>query len=157
MSAAPASEFRLVVNGEERRVEAEPETPLLWILRDHLGLLGTRYGCGIGVCGCCTVLEGDQTVRTCRLPIEAAAGRSFVTIEGLSPGGDHPVQRAWVEEDVAQCGYCQSGMILAAAALLARKPRPTAAEIDAELSSILCRCGTYVRVRKAVRRAADAK
>lgn len=146
--------FTITVNGRSHRVEAEEDTPLLWVLRDQLGLLGTRYGCGIGVCGSCAVLEGDQTVRTCRLWIRSAAGRSFTTIEGLSPDGSHPVQRAWIEEDVSQCGYCQSGMILAAVALLRRNPHPTAADIDAALSSTLCRCGSYQRVRRAVRRAA---
>jgi len=148
--------FTLTVNGQTHRIEAEEDTPLLWILRDRLGLLGTRYGCGIGVCGACTVLEGSETVRTCRLWIRSAAGRSFTTIEGLSPDGSHPVQRAWIEEDVSQCGYCQSGLILAAVALLERTPHPSAEEIDAALSSTLCRCGTYARVRRAVRRAAGS-
>lgn len=146
--------FTITVNGRIHQVEAEEDTPLLWVLRDQLGLLGTRYGCGIGVCGSCAVLEGDQTVRTCRLWIRSAAGRSFTTIEGLSADGSHPVQRAWIEEDVSQCGYCQSGMILAAVALLRRNPHPTAEDIDAALSSTLCRCGSYQRVRRAVRRAA---
>jgi len=147
--------FRLTVNGHEETVEASGKTPLLWVLRDRLGLVGTRFGCGLGVCGSCTVLEGAKALRSCQLPIELAAGRSFTTIEGLSPDGSHPVQRAWLEEDVAQCGYCQSGLILETVALLAEKPDPSDAEIDVALYDIVCRCGTYVRVRKAVRRAAE--
>lgn len=147
--------FRLTVNGRERTVEASGKTPLLWALRDHLGLFGTRYGCGLGICGSCTVLEGTESRRSCQIPLEQAAGRSFTTIEGLSPDGSHPVQRAWLEEDVAQCGYCQSGLILETVALLETNPDPTDAEIDAALDGVLCRCGTYFRVRKAVRRAAQ--
>ncbi len=147
--------FTLTVNGERREVEAAPGTPLLWVLRDRLDLTGTKYGCGMGLCGACTVLEGATALRTCTLPIEQAAGRAFTTIEGLSPEVSHPVQRAWLEEDVAQCGYCQAGMILQAAALLATNPRPTDEEIDGALYGVLCRCGTYLRVRRAVHRAAD--
>ena len=156
MRAASPPRFRLTINGRERIVEAEPGTPLLWLLRDRLGLLGTRYGCGLGVCGSCTVLEGETTVRSCQIDIARAAGRAFTTIEGLSPDGTHPVQLAWLEEDVAQCGYCQSGMILQAVSLLARNPDPSDAEIDLAFFDLLCRCGTYVRVRRAVQRAAAA-
>lgn len=155
MRAGDPQAFRLTVNGREETVEAPGKTPLLWVLRDRLGLAGTRYGCGLGICGSCTVLEGSEALRSCQLPIERAAGRSFTTIEGLSPDGSHPVQRAWLEEDVAQCGYCQSGMILETVALLATNPDPTDAEIDVALYDVLCRCGTYFRVRKAVRRAAE--
>jgi len=147
--------FRLTVNGREVTVEAPGKTPLLWVLRDRLDLPGTRFGCGLGVCGSCTVLEGSTALRSCQLPIERAAGHSFTTIEGLSPDGSHPVQLAWLEEDVAQCGYCQSGMILETVALLESNPDPTDDEIDVALYDILCRCGTYYRVRRAVRRAAE--
>ena len=154
MRAASPQRYRLTINGREETLEAEPGTPLLWLLRDRLGLLGTRYGCGLGVCGACTVLEGATAVRACQIDIERAAGRDFTTIEGLSSDGTHPVQLAWLEDDVAQCGYCQSGMILQAVALLAKNPDPTDAEIDLAFFDLLCRCGTYVRVRRAVKRAA---
>lgn len=146
--------FKLQVNSHWYDVVAPEEMPLLWALRDCLGLTGTKYGCGLGLCGACTVLEGTRSLRSCQLPMRLAAGRSFTTIEGLSTDGSHPVQRAWLEEDVAQCGYCQSGMLLEAVALLAAKPAPTEAEIQAALDGVLCRCGTYARVRRAVRRAA---
>lgn len=145
--------FELVVDGRRHRVEIEEDVPLLWVLRDQLGVLSPKYGCGIGVCGACSVLEGDRTVRSCRLPIAEAAGRTFVTHEGLDPEGRHPVQRAWIEADVSQCGYCQGGMILEAVALLARNSEPTDDEIDAGMHGVICRCGTYARVRSAVRRA----
>lgn len=147
--------YELVVNGERRSVEAEPDTPLLWILRDHFDLTGTKYGCGEGQCGSCTVLEGDRPVRSCQLPIASARGRSFTTIEGLSRNGEQATQVAWLDEQVAQCGYCQPGMILEVCALLRRNPQPTAAEIDAALADHLCRCGSYPRIRKAVQRAAQ--
>ena len=147
--------FTLRVNGEERKVEAAPETPLLWVLRDALGLTGTKYGCGIAQCGACTVLLDHEAVRSCQTPVKDAAGHAIVTIEGLSADGSHAVQRAWAVEDVPQCGYCQSGQIMAAVALLARKPHPTDADVDAAMSGILCRCGTYNRIRRAIRRAAQ--
>ena len=150
------SRYRLTINGTERTVEAEGDTPLLWVLRDALELTGTKYGCGIGVCGACTVLEGTETIRACRLPLDQAAGRSFTTIEGLDAAGLHVVQRAWLDEDVSQCGWCQSGMILSAVALLARRPDPTAEEVDAAFASSICRCGTWLRVRRAVLAAADS-
>lgn len=128
--------------------------PLLWVLRDRLQLFGTKFGCGAGVCGACTVLEGPRAIRACMLPISAAAGKSFTTIEGLSKEGTHPCQRAWVEEDVAQCGFCQAGMIIEAAALLNENPRPSDADIDRTFAQHVCRCGTYVRIRQAVHRAA---
>ena len=144
----------LTINGTRHEVEVDDDTPLLWILRDSLGLTGTKFGCGVGVCGSCTVLENGQAVRSCQVPASDAKGRSFVTIEGLSGDGSHPCQRAWIEEDVAQCGFCQPGMILTACSLLRDHPHPTDAQIDAAMSDSVCRCGTYWRMRKAIRRAA---
>jgi isoquinoline 1-oxidoreductase alpha subunit len=146
---------RFAVNGREVRVEADPQTPLLWILRDHLRLTGTKYGCGIAACGACTVHVDQQAVRSCVFPLSALNGRTVTTIEGLSRSGDHPVQKAWVATQVPQCGYCQSGMIMAAAALLRELPHPTDADIDAAMTNI-CRCGTYQRIREAIHVAADA-
>jgi isoquinoline 1-oxidoreductase alpha subunit len=146
--------MKLKVNGTERDVAAPDDMPLLWVLRDLIGLTGTKYGCGIAQCGACTVHVDGSPVRSCVMPAGAAAGRAITTIEGLAPEGLHAVQRAWIEEDVVQCGYCQSGQIMAAAALLAVRPKPTDAEIDAALSANLCRCGTYPRIRAAVHRAA---
>jgi isoquinoline 1-oxidoreductase subunit alpha len=143
----------LTVNGAKRVVDVEPETPLLWALRDALGLTGTKLGCGIGQCGSCTVLADGEPIRSCVTKVSEVAGRPLTTIEGLSKDGDHPVQRAWLEEDVPQCGYCQSGQIMTAAALLARTPHPTDAQIDAAMGGVLCRCGTYQRIRRAVRKA----
>jgi isoquinoline 1-oxidoreductase subunit alpha len=143
--------FFLLVNGNEASVEADPAKPLLWVLREDLGLTGTKYGCGVAACGACTVHLDGAPARSCVLPIERAAGRAVTTIEGLGvEGTPHPVQQAWVDIQVPQCGYCQSGMIMAATALLAEKPRPTDAEIDAAMTN-LCRCGTYPRVRAAIR------
>ena len=144
----------LSVNGTPRPVELAPDTPLLWALRDTLALTGTKFGCGIGSCGSCTVLLDGAPVRSCQVTLAEVAGRKVTTIEGLSPDGNHPVQRAWIADEVPQCGYCQSGQIVAAAALLARKPRPTDADIDAAMDGILCRCGTYERIRRAIHRAA---
>jgi isoquinoline 1-oxidoreductase alpha subunit len=143
----------ITVNGAKHLVQVDDDTPLLWILRDTLGLTGTKFGCGIGVCGACTVLENGQAVRSCQIPCSAAAGRNFTTIEGLSPDGTHPCQRAWIEEEVAQCGYCQPGMIMAACGLLKSKPEPSDADIDETMSDLVCRCGTYPRMRKAIHRA----
>jgi len=143
----------LVVNAKEYQVEVSPDMPLLWVLRDVVGLTGTKYGCGMALCGACTVHLDGEPVRSCILPVSAAAGKKIVTIEGLSPKGDHPVQKAWVEHQVPQCGYCQSGMVMAAAALLAKTPKPTDADIDASITNI-CRCGTYVRIRAAIHTAA---
>ena len=148
--------FTLTINGRRHDVEAaDPDEPLLWVLRDRLGLTGTKYGCGMGVCGACTVLRDAEAVRSCQIPVSAAAEGRFTTIEGLSIDGEHPCQRAWIEEDVAQCGYCQAGMILEAAALIRRKPSPADSEIDEAFSGHVCRCGTYRRVRRAVARAAE--
>ena len=144
----------LRVNGAEHRLDADPEMPLLWALRDLIGLTGTKYACGEALCGACTVHLNGEAVRACVVPLSRAAGKAITTIEGLSLDGSHPVQRAWAELDVVQCGYCQSGQIMAAAALLAAKPKPTDADIDAALSGNICRCGTYQRIRAAVHRAA---
>jgi isoquinoline 1-oxidoreductase alpha subunit len=144
----------LTVNGRRRTADVAPETPLLWVLRDTLGLTGTKFGCGVAQCGACTVHVDGIPARSCTFPVSAAAGRAVTTIEGLSPDGSHPVQRAWVEEDVPQCGYCQAGMIMSAAALLASNPSPSDKAIDDALRSHICRCGTYHRIRRAVRRAA---
>ncbi len=147
--------MKLSVNGSEHDVSAPEDMPLLWVLRDLLGLTGTKFGCGMAQCGACTVHVGGKAVRSCVLPAAAVKGRSVTTIEGLSAGSLHAVQRAWIEEDVVQCGYCQPGQIMAAAGLLAAKPNPSDADIDAALSSNLCRCGTYQRIRAAVHRAAE--
>jgi len=144
----------LTVNGSRRRLEVDPATPLLWVLRDTLGLTGAKYGCGQSLCGACTVLVDGAAIRSCTTAVAEVAGKRVTTIEGLSPDGGHPVQRAWVAEQVPQCGYCQSGQILEAVALLARKPDPTDGDIDDALSGVLCRCGTYPRIRRAVKRAA---
>ena len=146
--------YSLTVNGQRRSVTALADTPLLWILRDSLSLTGTKFGCGSGLCGACTVHFDGAPMRSCQLPISAAANHRITTIEGLSTDGSHPVQRAWVEEDVVQCGYCQSGQIMSAAALLAGKPAPTDDDIDEAMSGNICRCGTYQRVRAAIHRAA---
>ncbi len=145
----------ITVNGKTVEVDAAPDTPLLWVLRDHLGLTGTKYGCGIALCGACTVHIDGAATRSCILPLKALAGKSITTIEGLSPDRSHPVQRAWIEIDVPQCGYCQSGQIMSAAALLRGKPVPSDADIDAAMAGNLCRCGTYPRIRKAIHRAAE--
>jgi len=144
----------LIVNGSAYTVDVEPETPLLWVLRDSLKLTGTKFGCGIAQCGACTVLIDGQATRSCSIPASAVTGKAVTTIEGLSADGTHPVQLAWIEFDVPQCGYCQSGQIMAAVALLKEKPKPTDAEINREMTNI-CRCGTYPRIRAAIHRAAE--
>ena len=146
---------RLSVNGQARIVESPADTPLLWVLRDELGLTGTKYGCGVGVCGACTVRVDGVPTKSCLLPSSAAADRDIQTIEGLSGDGSHPLQRAWLEEDVAQCGYCQPGMIMEMAALCARPARPSDADVEGALSDHVCRCGTYARIRRAARRALE--
>ena len=145
--------LKLLVNGQSHTVDVEPDTPLLWVLRDEIKLTGTKFGCGVGVCGACTVLIDGRAARSCVLPVGSAAKLTITTIEGLSKDRSHALQRAWIAESVPQCGYCQSGMILAAAALLQDKPRPTDADINAAMTN-LCRCGTYSRIRKAIHRAA---
>ena len=146
--------LKLNVNGKIHQVDVESDMPLLWVLRDHLGLLGTKYGCGVALCGACTVHIDGAAVRSCAMPASAAVGKKVVTIEGLSGSGPHPLQEAWIEHEVPQCGYCQTGMIMTAAALLAQNPKPTDADIDQSMTN-LCRCGTYARVRKAIHAAAD--
>jgi aerobic-type carbon monoxide dehydrogenase small subunit (CoxS/CutS family) len=141
------------VNGKQRTLDVEPDAPLLWVIRDELGLTGTKFGCGIAQCGACTVQIDGVAQRSCVTPVSAVAGKKVTTIEGLSADASHPVQKAWLAEDVPQCGYCQSGQIMAAAAFLAKHPNPTDADIDAEITN-LCRCGTYPRIRKAIHRAA---
>ena len=147
--------LELNVNGRAHRIDVEPEMPLLWALRDHLNLPGTKYGCGVSACGACTVHVDGQAVRSCTLPVADAVGKRIVTIEGLSQTGLHRIQQAWIEHEVPQCGYCQPGMMMSAAALLAANPKPTDAEIDAAMTN-LCRCGTYARVRKAIQALAAA-
>ncbi len=143
------------INGRTQSVDADPDTPLLWVLRDHLALTGTKYGCGMSLCGACTVHVDGAPVRACVLPLKAVEGKAVTTIEGLSSDRSHAVQRAWLELDVPQCGYCQSGQIMSAAALLQSNPAPSDADIDAALAGNICRCGTYVRIRRAVHRAAE--
>ncbi|HTS23661.1 MAG TPA: (2Fe-2S)-binding protein [Casimicrobiaceae bacterium] len=146
--------LKLTVNGRVRNVDVEPDMPLLWVLRDELDLHGTKYGCGVGLCGACTVLIDGEAKRSCATPASEAAGRKIVTIEGLSEKGLSRVQMAWIENEVPQCGYCQSGMMMAATALLAKNPKPTDTDIDAAMTN-LCRCGSYVRVRKAIHAVAE--
>lgn len=146
--------IKLKINGVEQEVDADGEMPLLWVLRDLLGLTGTKYGCGEALCGACTVHLNGQPVRACVTPLSRAAGRTLTTIEGLSPDGNHPLQRAWIELGVPQCGYCQAGQLMTAAALLERNPKPSDAEIDQSMAGNLCRCGTYTRIRAGIKRAA---
>jgi aerobic-type carbon monoxide dehydrogenase small subunit (CoxS/CutS family) len=148
---------KINVNGKAVEVDVDPETPLLWVLRDALGLTGTKFGCGMALCGACTVHLGNEAVRSCQTPVSSVGDRPITTIEGLSKDRSHPVQQAWIDLDVPQCGYCQSGQIMSASALLASKPRPTDADIDAAMSGNICRCGTYQRIRAAIHRAAELK
>lgn len=147
--------IKLTINGKAQEVEAADDTPLLWVLRDTLGLTGTKYGCGMALCGACTVHIDGAPARSCVTPLSAVAGKSVTTIEGLSADRSHPVQRAWIEIDVPQCGYCQSGQIMSAAALLSKNLSPTDSDIDTAMAGNICRCGTYPRIRKAIRRAAE--
>ena len=149
--------LELKVNGNTHQVDVEPETPLLWVLRDNIGLTGTKFGCGIAQCGACTVHMDGQPMRSCITPAASAVGREITTIEGLSDDNSHPVQQAWIENSTPQCGYCQSGQIMSATALLERTAQPTDAEIDAAMAGNICRCGTYPRIRKAIHRAAEIK
>ncbi len=146
---------RLLINGKPRTVDVPPDTPLLWVIREHLQLTGTKFGCGMAQCGACTVHLDGAAVRSCKTPVSAAAGKKITTIEGLSPDGKHPLQVAWIAEQVPQCGYCQSGQIMQAAALLAKTPNPTDDEIVAAMSGNICRCATYVRIKRAIKRAAQ--
>lgn len=149
--------FNLKVNGETQQLEVDPTTPILWVLRDHLKLVGTKYGCGVAQCGACTVHLGDNAVRSCQLPISAVGDKEITTIEGLSENGDHPVQKAWMEEDVYQCGYCQAGQMMNASAFLKKNPNPSDAEIEAAMNGNICRCGTYTRIKKAIKLAANSE
>ncbi len=145
------------LNGKPQTVEVSPDMPLLWVLRDTLNMTGTKFGCGMALCGACTVHINGEATRSCITPISSVSGKKILTIEGLSADGTHPVQKAWIEEDVPQCGYCQSGQIMSAVALLTKKPKPTDTDIDDAMSGNICRCGTYQRIRKAIHRAADAQ
>ena len=147
--------IKLNINKQPYAVAADPSTPLLWVLRDHLNLVGTKYGCGVASCGACTVLLDDTAVRSCSMPISAIGDQAITTIEGLSDNGDHPLQRAWEEHDVPQCGYCQAGQIMNAAALLKSNPSPTDEDIDSAMTGNLCRCGTYLRIKAAIKTAAN--
>jgi isoquinoline 1-oxidoreductase alpha subunit len=149
------SKFKLQVNGRTHEVDVAPETPLLWVLRDNLDLVGTKFGCGIGQCGACTVHLDGVASRACLTPVASAAGVRVTTIEGLSAAGDHPLQKAWCELDVAQCGYCQAGQLMSASALLARNPHPSDADIDDAMAGNLCRCATYFRIRAGIHRASE--
>jgi len=149
------AKFNLSINGKQHEVDVDPSTPILWVLRDHLDLVGTKYGCGIAQCGACTVLLGDVAVRSCSLPVSQVGQQKITTIEGLSENGDHPLQLAWLENDVPQCGYCQAGQIMNAAALLKANPNPTDEEIEAAMNGNICRCGTYTRIKKAIKAAAQ--
>jgi aerobic-type carbon monoxide dehydrogenase small subunit (CoxS/CutS family) len=147
--------FNLNINGTSKQVDVDPSTPVLWVLRDHLDLVGTKFGCGIAQCGACTIHLDGNAVRSCQLPVSAAEGSSITTIEGLSEKGDHPVQKAWMEHDVPQCGYCQAGQIMTAAALLQQNPNPSDEEIENAMNGNICRCGTYLRIKAAVKTAAQ--
>jgi aerobic-type carbon monoxide dehydrogenase small subunit (CoxS/CutS family) len=147
--------IKLLINNQEHNLDIASDTPLLWVLRDSIGLTGTKYGCGIAQCGACTVLMDGEAVRSCSVPVSTAEGKKITTIEGLSKDRSHPLQQAWIEEDVPQCGYCQSGMIMTAAAFLAKHPKPTEDEVVQAMNGNICRCGTYSRVRKAILRAAN--
>ena len=147
--------FNLKVNGQEVAVTVDPSTPLLWVLRDHLNLVGTKYGCGIAACGACTIHLGDVAIRSCQTPISQVGNQPITTIEGLSANGDHPVQKAWLEHDVPQCGYCQAGQIMNAAAFLKNNPNPSDEAIEAAMDGNLCRCGTYTRIKAAIKTAAN--
>lgn len=148
--------FNLKVNKKTVEVNVDPATPVLWVLRDHLNLVGTKYGCGVGSCGACTIHLNGRALRSCQLPVSAVGTQDITTIEGLSESGEHPVQKAWLELDVAQCGYCQTGQIMSAASLLKTKPNPTDEEIETAMTGNICRCGTYVRIKEAVKVAAKS-
>lgn len=147
--------FNLTINGESRQIDVDPSTPMLWVLRDHFQLVGTKFGCGIAQCGACTIHISDVAVRSCQLPVSAVGDQKITTIEGLSENGDHPVQKAWLEQDVPQCGYCQAGQIMSASALLKSNPNPSDEEIDQAMNGNICRCGTYIRIKKAIKSASS--
>ncbi len=149
--------FNLKVNGKIKQVDVDPATPVLWVLREHLNMPGTKYGCGVAMCGACTIQLDGVAARSCQLPVAAIGTKAITTIEGLSENGEHPVQKAWIEHDVAQCGYCQTGQIMSAAALLKTKPNPTDADIEAAMTGNICRCGTYLRIKDAIKSAAKMK
>ena len=148
--------INLNINGKKQAVDVDPKTPLLWVLRDHLDLVGTKYGCGVAQCGACTVHLGDAAVRSCQLPVSAIGNKAITTIEGLSANGDHPLQKAWIEHDVPQCGYCQAGQIMSAAALLKKNPTPSDEEIETAMNGNICRCGTYLRIKEAIKTASNS-
>jgi isoquinoline 1-oxidoreductase alpha subunit len=150
------AKITLKVNGKKFDVDVDPSTPVLWVLRDHLNLIGTKFGCAVGSCGACTIHLNGRALRSCQLPVSAVGVQEITTIEGLSENGEHPVQKAWIEQDVAQCGYCQTGQIMTAAALLKSKPNPTDEDIDSYMSGNICRCGTYTRIRTAIKSAAKS-
>ena len=145
------AKYSLNINGKSQEVDVDPTTPILWVLRDHIKLVGTKYGCGIAQCGACTIHLEDNAVRSCQLPVSAVGEQKITTIEGLSENGDHPVQKAWLEVDVPQCGYCQAGQIMTASALLKQNPNPSDSEIDTAMNGNICRCGTYTRIKKAIK------
>jgi len=150
------AKISLKINGQKQSVDVDPGTPVLWVLRDHLNLFGTKYGCGMAQCGACTILLEGNAVRSCMLPASQVENKTITTIEGLSEKGDHPVQKAWLQHDVAQCGYCQTGQIMTAAALLEKNPDPTDEEIESAMNGNICRCGTYLRIKAAVKTAAKS-
>jgi isoquinoline 1-oxidoreductase alpha subunit len=151
------AKYSLKINGKIQAIEVDPTTPILWVLRDHLNLVGTKYGCGVAQCGACTVHLNGIAVRSCQLPVSSIGKQEITTIEGLSQKADHPVQKAWIEHDVAQCGYCQSGQIMTAVALLRDNPKPSDEDIEATMSGNICRCGTYLRIKEAIKTAAKTK
>ncbi len=149
------AQFELSINGQTRQVDVDPATPMLWVLREHLGLVGTKFGCGMAMCGACTIHLDGEAVRSCQYPVSQVGSQKITTIEGLSEATDHPVQKAWLELDVPQCGYCQAGQIMNAVALLKRNPNPTDEDIEAAMSGNICRCGTYIRIKAAIKQAAS--
>lgn len=150
------TKIKLKVNNKSVEVDVDPSTPVLWVLRDHLNLIGTKYGCGVGSCGACTIHLNGRSLKSCQLPVSAVGIQEITTIEGLSENGDHPVQKAWLDVDVAQCGYCQTGQIMAAVSLLKSKPNPTDEDIDTFMNGNICRCGTYLRIKEAIKKAAKS-
>jgi isoquinoline 1-oxidoreductase alpha subunit len=150
------TKIKLNVNNKSVEVDVDPSTPVLWVLRDHLNLIGTKYGCGVGSCGACTIHLNGRSLKSCQLPVSAVGIQEITTIEGLSENGDHPVQKAWLDVDVAQCGYCQTGQIMAAVSLLKSKPNPTDDDIDTFMTGNICRCGTYLRIKEAIKKAAKS-